>query len=160
MNLNNINNSGNGNIFNQNIGNQTIDGIFDINELARERYLREINRKRAFRSRTIASIIKVGISLVLLSLCLLCVWMSGGFDSFFAFWDFLRDLSISLIVSIITLLAGVLIGSDGCRGFIVPSDDEIRNKEVINEIDCRASDLGFKKKAWKNAKKVVKNDGI
>lgn len=48
MNINNINNSGDWNTFNQNIGGRTVEDIFDKDELAQEWFHKKMVRDNAF----------------------------------------------------------------------------------------------------------------
>ena len=83
MSSNSINNTGNGNIFNQNIGIQTaknIDELSDISELAQEWDHRRRNRNDASRARIKSSTLKLVFGLLLFIICILIITFSGGFD--------------------------------------------------------------------------------
>lgn len=66
MSINNVNNSGDGNIFNQNIGGKSIYDLFDIDDLAREWCHRKNVVTKTRRSRVKSSILKIVLGLVLL----------------------------------------------------------------------------------------------
>lgn len=161
MSSNSINNSGNGNVFNQNIGIQTakyIDELFDINDLAQEWDHRRRNHNDAFRSRIKISTLELVFGVLLLIACGIIVKISGGFDSVSAFLSFLSDLSVNLIGGILTFLLGAVSSLAGSDGFRSPSDDEVRNKEVMKQVESRVSDLRIPKKQWKTAKERFRNN--
>ncbi len=66
MSINNINNSGDGNIFNQNIGDKSIYDLFDIDGLAYEWCHRKNVVTKTRKSRVKSSILKIVLGLVLL----------------------------------------------------------------------------------------------
>lgn len=153
MNSNNISNSGNGNVFNQNIGEQNISAIFDINKLAAEWRHRKNNVANARRSRIKKSSLKLVLAIILLAVCLVIVKLSGGFDSLGGFIDFLRDLSVNAIFALITFIASAALGILGGQGVCEESEREKRNKAGMKLIEERVEDLGFSNGDWKKARK-------
>lgn len=161
MSSNSINNSGNGNVFHQNIGIQTpkyIDELFDISDLAQEWDHRRRNRNDAFRSRIKSSALELVIGVLLLVICFIIIAFSGGFNSTSSFLSFLSDLSVSLIATILAFMSGAVLSLLGGDGFRTPSDDEVRNKEVMKQVESRVSDLRIPKKQWKTAKEKFRNN--
>lgn len=154
MDINSINNSGDGNIFNQNIVSQTIYDISDINTLAKEWCHRKKVHDEAFHSRMKVSMIKIVVAIILFAFSILIAWVAGDFSSLSSFISFLRDLSISAIGTIVTFFGGLIFAVLGSSGFYYQTEDEKRNKEAMIQIDARAVDLGFTKKRWRNAKKT------
>lgn len=160
MDINSISNSGDGNIFNQNIGSQTIYGISDINTLAQEWCHRKKVHDEAFHSRMKVSTIQIVVALILFAFSIFIAWAAGDFSSLFSFISFLRDLSISAIGTIVTFLGGLFLAVLGGSRFYYQTEVEKRNKEAMSLIDSHAVDLGFTKKQWRNAKKHCRPIGI
>lgn len=157
MKFNNISNTGNGNVFNQNIGGQSIFDIFDREELADEWRCRKKNYTDAYQTRIRTSIVQVIIALILLLACFGIAVISGDFESIPAFISYLRELSIGAVGTLLTFIGGLIFAALGTGGFCHQSEREKRNKEAMRQIDARAEDLGFSKKDWKVAKKGRKS---
>lgn len=155
MNSNNISNSGDGNVFNQNIGAQNISSIFGIDDLAAEWLHRKNNVANARRSRIMRSSVKLVLAIILLAVCLVIVKLSGGFDSLDGFIDFLRDLSVNVILTLISFIASVALGMFGWQGISEKSEREKRNEAGMKSIEERVEDLGFSKREWKKARRKV-----
>ena len=157
MSINNINNSGDGNIFNQNIGGKSIYDLFDIDDLAYEWCHRKNVVTKTRKSRVKSSILKIVLGLVLLGVCLFVAFSEGAVDSIPAFFSFLGELSKEAIITILTFIVGAfatLVGSsDACHR----SDAEKRNRETMDLIARRVIDLNFSTRQWKNAKKRAEN---
>lgn len=153
MSINNINNSGDGNIFNQNIGGKSIYDLFDIDDLACEWCHRKNVVTKTRRSRVKSSILKIVLGLVLLGVCLCVAFSEGAFDSIPAFISFLRELSKEAIITILTFIAGAVATLVGSSDVCHRSDAEKRNREAMDVIARRVNDLNFSTRQWKNAKK-------
>ena len=150
MSINNVNNSGDGNIFNQNIGGKSIYDLFDIDDLAREWCHRKNVVTKTRRSRVKSSIV---LGLVLLGVCLFVAFSEGAFDSIPAFISFLRELSKEAIITILTFIAGAVVTLVGSSDACHRSDAEKRNREAMDVIARHVIDLNFSTRQWKNAKK-------
>lgn len=68
MDINNINNSGDWNTFNQNIGGRTVEDIFDKGELAQEWCHKKMVRDNAFSARMKRASVKVVVAAILLAI--------------------------------------------------------------------------------------------
>lgn len=99
------------------------------------------------------------IGVFLLCVTLAIIWLTGGFSSTAAFLDFIEDLSISLIATILPSLVGAALLIWGGQGLCRTSEGENRNKGAIRKIEERVTDLGYSKEQWKIAKKANQNDG-
>ena len=110
MNVNNINNSGDWNTFNQNIGGRTVEDIFDKDELAQEWCHKKMVRDNAFSARMKRSSVEVVVAAILLAIYFFTAKASGDFDSMNAFLKFIRDVFSG---SIVPLVRTVLFGLGG-----------------------------------------------
>ena len=153
MNINNINNSGNGNIFNQNIGSRKIYDIRDCDVLAKEWVHRNTNCQRARRSRYRKSLIELIVAVISVAVSLIVIQISGGFDDLQSFINFVGDVTANLVAAVLTAASGFIATVCSVKDLARPSDVELRNKKGMKLIDDHATDLGFSKKAWKAAKK-------
>lgn len=163
MNINSINNSGDWNTFNQNIGGRTVGDIFDQGELAQEWCHKKRVRDNAFSARMKRSSVEIIVAFGLLVICFLAAKASGDFDSVDAILNLVRDaLAGSILPLVRTILIGVggLVGlcfaASGAGRFCHRSPGERRNQADMLLIDQRAEDLGFKKKEWNRAKRQQK----
>ncbi|WP_257160770.1 hypothetical protein [Corynebacterium cystitidis] len=153
MNYNNINNSGDGNIFNQNIGENTIHGLSNVDQLADQWNQRKRNVKRTRRSRLARSTIELVVGVILLLILVFIIYFVGGFNEPNAIFDLITAFSVELIVSATFLIIGSILTMTGLLRFRYESDDEKRNKQGMKIIDERVVDLGYTKKEWRAAKK-------
>lgn len=161
MNINSINNSGDWNTFNQNIGGRTVEDIFDKDELAQEWFHKKMVRDNAFSARMKRSSVEVVVAVILLAIYFFIAKASGDFDTKDAFLKFMRDVfSGSILPLLRTVLFGFggVIAALGVGGFFRRDAVERRNHQGMMLIDQRAEDLGFKKKDWNIAKRRAKSN--
>ena len=109
MNINNISNSGDGNIFNQNIGDTNIYGM-SVDELAQEWWHSKRAGKDAFRERIKTFIIQAIVSVMFIGVFAFLSWRAGAFESINAVTDFVMELSIQAIASLLGLVVGAISG--------------------------------------------------
>lgn len=157
MNINSISNSGDGNIFNQNIGDETIYGM-SIEELAQQwQYSKDVS-DRAFRRRIKSSLIQICIAVLALGICVLVPWLSGAFETVSATVDFVKNISGQLIVSLLSLILGMFFGVSGVATISNRSGAERRSADRREMISSWVEDNGVERKEWRAARKRARGD--
>ena len=157
MNINSISNSGDGNTFNQNIGDKTIYGM-NIEELAQQwQYSKDVSDK-AFRRRIKSSLVQICIAVIALGVCVLVPWLSGAFETVSATVDFVTNISGQLIGSLLALILGLVFGASGVANISSRSGAETRSADRRKEISSWLEDNGVTRKEWKAAKKRARDD--
>lgn len=157
MNINNISNSGDGNTFNQNIGDKTIYGM-NIEELAQQwQYSKDVSDK-AFRRRIKSSLVQICIAILALGVCVLVPWLSGAFETVSAIVDFVTNISGQLIGSLLALIVGMGFGLSGVANISSRSGAERRSADRREEISSWVEDNGVERKEWKAARKRARGD--
>nr|WP_225751457.1 hypothetical protein [Pseudoclavibacter sp. Marseille-Q3772] len=156
MSSNTINNTGDGNYFNQNIGEQTINSMFSPADLASEYEHRESVRKNKRNTRIRRSWILIGVALVGLLACFGVLWSTGSLSSPEALVSFFRDLSVNAIVAIVGGIVAVAFSIAGGSGLANKSASEERQAEAQNAIRQRVEDLGVSRRDWVAHRKAAR----
>ncbi|MDK7142867.1 hypothetical protein QP405_03195 [Gleimia europaea] len=157
MNINNISNSGDGNTFNQNIGDETIYGM-NIEELAQQWQQSKEVSDSAFRRRIKSSFIQICIAVLAVGICVLVPWLSGAFETVSATVDFVTNISGQLIASLLALILGIIFGASGLAAISSRSGAERRSADRREEISSWVEDNGVKRKEWRAARKRARGD--
>lgn len=156
MNSNTIYNTGDGNYFNQNIGEQTINSMFSPADLASEYEHRESVRKNSRNARIRYSVILLGVALVGLLVCLGVLWSTGSLSSPEALVSFFRDLSVNAIVAIAGGIVATALGIVGGSTLANKSESEERQVAAQNAIRHRVEDLGVTRREWAAHRKTAR----
>lgn len=157
MNTNNISNFGDGNVFNQNIGDRSIYGM-NLEELAQQWQCSKDVSDRALRKRMKRSFLQIAIAVLALGVCVLVAWQAGAFETASATAEFVTSISVQSIVSLIGLIVGLALGGSGVVGILDRDGAEIRSVERRGEISRWVEDNGLEIKEWKAALKRARGD--
>ncbi|MFC5281184.1 hypothetical protein ACFPGO_04780 [Arcanobacterium canis] len=160
MNANVINNSGNGNIINQTVGNGTIYDL-NINELADEYNHSDKLVRENFSSRIKKSCLGIVVAVIFLAFSIFVGWRHGAFASISSFYEFLvEDTKVGSLASIATIVLAVLTlltSAWGVEELSNPTKIEKRHGERKKLITERVEDIGASKHQWKEALKKAKD---